>query len=77
MADADTIVIVPCPTCGRRFQIAGRQLSEKVGNTDDLSRIIDKHQVGDTISVEVMRNGKRVKVPVRLTEAPDTRRVVR
>jgi S1-C subfamily serine protease len=51
--------------------------SEKVGNSDDLSRILDKHQVGDTISVEVMRNGKRVKVPVRLTEAPDARRVVR
>ena len=51
--------------------------SEKVGNSDDLSRILDKHQVGDTISVEVMRNGKRAKVPVRLTEAPDARRVVR
>jgi S1-C subfamily serine protease len=51
--------------------------NEKVGNTDDLSRILDKHQVGDTISVEVVRNGKRVKVPVRLTEAPDARRVVR
>src|SRR5712691_10597392 len=45
--------------------------SEKVGNSDDLSRILDKHQVGDTISVEVMRNGRRAKVPVRLTEAPD------
>jgi S1-C subfamily serine protease len=51
--------------------------SEKVGNSDDLSRILDKHQVGDTISVEVMRNGRRAKVPVRLTEAPDVRRVVR
>jgi S1-C subfamily serine protease len=51
--------------------------SEKVGNSDDLSRLLDKHQVGDTISVEVVRNGKRVKVPVRLTEAPDVRRVVR
>ena len=50
---------------------------EKIGSTDDLSRILDKHQVGDTIGVEVMRNGRRTKVPVRLTEAPDTRRVVR
>jgi len=50
---------------------------EKIGSTDDLSRILDKHQVGDTISVEVMRNGRRAKVPVRLTEAPDSRRVVR
>jgi S1-C subfamily serine protease len=50
---------------------------EKIGNLDDLSRVIDKHQVGDTISVEVVRSGKRVKVPVRLTEAPDVRRVLR
>ena len=50
---------------------------EKIGSTDDLSRILDKHQVGDTISVEVMRNCRRAKVPVRLTEAPDSRRVVR
>ena len=50
---------------------------EKVGSTDDLSRILDKHQVGDTISVEVIRNGRRAKVPVRLTEAPDVRRVLR
>ncbi len=50
---------------------------EKIGSTDDLSRILDKHQVGDTISVEVMRNGRRARVPVRLTEAPDSRRVVR
>jgi S1-C subfamily serine protease len=47
---------------------------EKVGNTDDLSRILDKHQVGDTIRVEIMRNSRRTTVAVRLTEAPDTRR---
>jgi S1-C subfamily serine protease len=49
---------------------------EKVGNTDDLSRLLDKHQVGDTIKVEIVRNGKHMTVPVRLTEAPDTRRGV-
>jgi S1-C subfamily serine protease len=47
---------------------------EKVGNADDLSRILDKHQVGETVRVEVMRNGKRLTVTVRLTEAPDGRR---
>src|SRR5882762_3262660 len=32
---------------------------EKVNNTDDLSRIMDKHQVGDTIRLELVRNGRR------------------
>jgi len=47
---------------------------EKVANTDDLSRSLDKHQVGDTIKIEVVRSGKHMTVPVRLMEAPDTRR---
>jgi S1-C subfamily serine protease len=47
---------------------------DKVGNADDLSRILDKHQLGETVRVEVVRNGKRVTVAVRLTEAPDSRR---
>lgn len=47
---------------------------EKVNNSDDLSRIMDKHQVGDMIRVEVVRNGRRTTVPVHLTELPDTRR---
>jgi S1-C subfamily serine protease len=50
---------------------------EKVRNADDLSRILDKHQLGDTVQVEVFRNGKRRTVPVRLTEAPDSRRGIR
>lgn len=49
---------------------------DKIGNADDLSRMLDKHQLGETVRVEVFRNGKRVTVPVRLTEAPDTRRGV-
>ena len=47
---------------------------EKVGTSDDLFRILDKHKVGDTVSVEVVRNGKRTTLPVRLTEGPDSRR---
>ena len=46
----------------------------KVSNYDDLYRVLDKHQIGDTISVEIIRRGKRVSVPVRLTEAPPDRR---
>ncbi len=49
---------------------------EKIGNTDDLSRILDKHQVGDTVKVEVVRNGKRMTVAVRLADAPAPQRGV-
>lgn len=47
---------------------------EKLDNTDDLYRILDKHKVGDTIQVQIVRNGRRTSVPVRLMEAPDARR---
>jgi S1-C subfamily serine protease len=47
---------------------------EKVTNYDDLYRVLDKHQVGETISVEVMRNGRHMTIPVKLTEVPDRRR---
>jgi len=41
--------------------------NDKVGNNDDLYRSLDKHQVGDTVQVQVMRNGRRLSVPVRLS----------
>jgi S1-C subfamily serine protease len=46
----------------------------KVTNYDDLYRVLDKHQVGETINVEIMRSGRNMTVPVRLTEVPDRRR---
>lgn len=49
---------------------------EKVGNSDDLYRVLDKRQVGQTVSVEIVRNGRRMTVPVRLQDSPDTRRGV-
>jgi S1-C subfamily serine protease len=47
---------------------------EKVDDNDDLYKILDKHKVGDTINVEVVRRGRRITVPVRLTELPADRR---
>lgn len=47
---------------------------DKVANNDDLYRILDKHQVGDTVQVQIMRSGRRTSVAVRLTESPNTRR---
>ena len=41
---------------------------EKVSNNDDLYRLLDKHQIGDTVNVEVIRRGRHTTVPVRLTE---------
>ena len=39
---------------------------EQVKDGDDLYRILDKHQFNDVVQVEVLRDGRRVKVPVRL-----------
>ena len=47
--------------------------SQKITNNDDLYRTLDKHQVGDTVNVEVVRNGRRLTVPVRLSETPERR----
>jgi S1-C subfamily serine protease len=47
---------------------------EKVDNNDDLYKILDKHKVGDNVSVEIYRQGRRTSVPVHLTEAPTNRR---
>jgi S1-C subfamily serine protease len=48
--------------------------NEKVANTDDLYRILNKRAMGAQIQVQIVRNGRRTSVPVRLTETPDTRR---
>jgi putative serine protease PepD len=50
---------------------------EKVSEKDDLFRVLDKHQIGDVVKVEIFRDNKRMTVPVRLLEAPDARRGIR
>jgi len=50
---------------------------EKINNNDELYRALNKHQLGDSVSVEVFRNGTRMTVQVRLTEVTDSRRNVR
>jgi S1-C subfamily serine protease len=50
---------------------------EKVGNNDDLLKILDKHQIGETVSVEVMRDARRMTVSVKLMEAPQRRQGIR
>jgi putative serine protease PepD len=51
--------------------------NEKVANNDQLYRILDKHQVGDTIQVQIFRNGRRTSVPVRLTAPAANRGIFR
>ncbi len=48
--------------------------NEKIGNNDDLFRVLDKHEIGETVQVQIWRDGRRISVPVRLTESPESRR---
>lgn len=48
--------------------------NDKIANSDDLFRVLDKHQIGETVQVHILRNGKRMTVPVRLTDSPESRR---
>ena len=48
--------------------------SDKVANSDDLFRVLDKRQIGDTVQVHIWRDGRRMSVPVRLMESPESRR---
>ncbi len=43
---------------------------QKITNMDDLYRLLDKKQVGDTIQVDVFRDGKMLTVPVKLVPTP-------
>jgi len=43
---------------------------ESVRTTDDLSRIIDKHKVGDVVPLTILREGKKMDVQVNLNPLP-------
>ncbi len=43
---------------------------QKMTSIDDLYRLLDKKQVGDTVQVEIYRSGKTVTVPMKLTTLP-------
>ena len=42
----------------------------KVANTDDLQNALQDRKPGDTVDVELLRQGSRITVPVRLSERP-------
>ncbi len=45
---------------------------EKMNGLDDLYRFLDKKQIGDTIQVEIFRNGKTMTIPVKLLPLPQS-----
>ena len=47
---------------------------EKMNNLDDLYRFLDKKKFGDTIQVEIYRNGKTMNIPVKLSPLPSQTR---
>jgi putative serine protease PepD len=48
--------------------------NDKVENSDALFRVLDKHQIGEVVQVQIWRNGRQITVPVRLMDSPDSRR---
>ncbi len=46
----------------------------KLNNLDDLYRFLDKKQIGDTVKIEVFREGKTLTVPVKLSPLPQQSR---
>src|ERR1041384_2182306 len=47
--------------------------NDQVGNSDDLFRVLDKHQIGETVQVHIYRDGRRMSVSVRLMESSTPR----
>jgi putative serine protease PepD len=50
---------------------------EKVATGDDLYRVLDKHQIGDTVKVDLVRDDKKMSVSVKLLEVSEPRRLPR
>ena len=48
---------------------------EKIGDQNDLFRVLDKRQLNEVVQVEIFRDGRRSTVPVRLL--PERRGVIR
>ncbi len=50
---------------------------QNISDLDDLYRLLDRKQIGDTVNFEVYRDGQNVTVPVRLLGSPPTTRTTR
>jgi len=47
---------------------------QPLNDMDDLFRLLDKKQIGDTVQLQVYRNGSTTAIPVKLTAAPSSTR---
>ena len=45
---------------------------QKLSGLDDLYRLLDKKQIGDTVDFEVYRDGRTVTLPVKLLGSPSS-----
>jgi S1-C subfamily serine protease len=45
---------------------------QKMKDLDDLYRLLDKKQIGETVQVELFRDGKTVTVPLKLMPSSQT-----
>jgi S1-C subfamily serine protease len=45
---------------------------EKMNDIDDLYRLLDKRQIGDTVQAEVYRGNRKITVPIKLVPVPTT-----
>jgi S1-C subfamily serine protease len=43
---------------------------QAIGDLDDLYRVLDKKQFGDTVQAQIFRNGRTLTVPVKLNPLP-------
>ena len=43
---------------------------EKINNNDELYKALNKHQIGETVNLDIYRGTRRMAVPVRLTDIP-------
>src|SRR5689334_7982679 len=50
---------------------------EKINDNDELYKALNKHQIGDSVSIDVYRGSRRMTVGVRLNDIPAQRRNVR
>lgn len=50
---------------------------EKMNDLDDLFRLLDKKQIGETVRVELYRGGRNTVIPVRLIAPPQQTRTTR
>jgi len=65
---------IPVSDGRTRFKLGGDIIvkvgGQDVNDPDDLTSVLNKHKIGETVDVELVRSGKHMTVPVKLAEQP-------